>query len=87
MLLKTGNQTFYELLGIDATADKRAVTKAFRKLCLVYHPDHNKQPTANEDFQALKHVYDVLAGSSSRMAYNSRIRAAFNRRSSYNNFA
>jgi hypothetical protein len=75
-LFNKGNQTYYELLGIEITSDKRTITKAFRKLCLIYHPDHNKTSTANEDFHALKHVYDVLAGSSSRMAYNSRLRVA-----------
>jgi DnaJ-domain-containing protein 1 len=37
-----GKRDLYELLGVDRTADKGAVKKAYYKLAKQYHPDTNK---------------------------------------------
>lgn len=33
---------YYEILNIDQNANKNEIKKAFKKLVLKYHPDHNK---------------------------------------------
>ena len=37
---------YYEILGVERTADKDTLKKAFRKLAQKYHPDVNKSPEA-----------------------------------------
>lgn len=71
-LLKDGSQTFYELLEISEDVDEREILKAFRAWARVTHPDHNKDPTATEDFQALQQVYETLKNTKTRLAYNCR---------------
>ena len=33
---------FYEILGVDKSADQAEIKKAYRTMALKYHPDHNK---------------------------------------------
>ena len=41
-------KTYYEILGVDKTADADTIKKAYRKLVRKYHPDVSKKPDATE---------------------------------------
>ncbi|RYG26310.1 MAG: molecular chaperone DnaJ, partial [Burkholderiales bacterium] len=34
-------RSFYEILGVEKTADEKALKSAFRKKAMEYHPDRN----------------------------------------------
>jgi curved DNA-binding protein CbpA len=40
------NADYYGALGIDSTATKKQVSKAFRKAAVRYHPDKDPSPEA-----------------------------------------
>lgn len=64
------NQTYYELLGIQRTADATAIKKAYRTLARKYHPDVSKEVDAEEKFKALGEAYEVLKDPDKRKAYD-----------------
>ncbi|MGE0200059.1 MAG: DnaJ C-terminal domain-containing protein [Candidatus Melainabacteria bacterium] len=59
---------YYQILGVDRTADEKAIKAAFRKLAREYHPDVNP---ANEDkFKELNEAYEVLSDAKKRQMYD-----------------
>jgi curved DNA-binding protein CbpA len=69
--------TFYELLGVPETADSEAITRAFRKLAKLYHPDGNPDGGAQTAsmFKALVTAYDTLRDDGLRASYDAELRA------------
>lgn len=61
---------FYEILGVENTADSKSIRKAYRKKALRFHPDHNKAPTAKDDFQFLAKVHETLSDEKKRAYYD-----------------
>ena len=57
------SQGFYEALGVDPSVNKATLTKAYKQLCLVHHPDKGGLPAK---FLFLKFAYDVLHNDASR---------------------
>ena len=41
-----GQRSFYEILGVEKTANSAAIKKAYHKLALLSHPDKNKDDPA-----------------------------------------
>ena len=60
----------YRTFGITRDAAPSQVKKAFKRLSLEFHPDKNPSPTAQEDFQRVKHTHDVLMNPELRSAYD-----------------
>ena len=46
-------KSLYETLGVGENANADEIKKAYRKLARQYHPDVNKDPTAEEKFKEI----------------------------------
>ncbi|MXP42791.1 molecular chaperone DnaJ [Altererythrobacter soli] len=69
---------YYELLGVDRTADDRTIKAAYRKLAMQHHPDRNGGCKDNEaKFKAISAAYDCLKDPQKRAAYDRYGHAAF----------
>jgi len=61
---------YYTTLGIDRNATQDEVKRGYRKLARKYHPDINKEATAEERFKAIGEAYEVLQDVEKRAAYD-----------------
>lgn len=66
----TMSQDFYELLGVERTADATMIKKAFRKRARELHPDVNPEPTAEAQFRRVTEAYEVLSDDERRSIYD-----------------
>ncbi len=68
---------YYDILGVNRSADAAAIRKAFRKLARKYHPDVNASDDATQRFQEVQEAYDVLSDPDKRKRYDQFGHAAF----------
>lgn len=61
---------YYEILGISRNATEDEIKKAFRTLARKYHPDINKDPSAEEKFKEVGEAYEVLSDPQKRQSYD-----------------
>ena len=62
---------YYETMGVERTATKEEIRKAFRKLARKYHPDvAEDKSTAEAKFQELNEAYEVLGDPEKRKKYD-----------------
>lgn len=50
----------YKTLGVDRSADKGAIKKAYFNLAKQYHPDSNKDPKAKDRYVEVQEAYEIL---------------------------
>ncbi|MCQ2521775.1 MAG: molecular chaperone DnaJ [Lachnospiraceae bacterium] len=69
---------YYEVLGVEKTADDAAIKKAYRGLAKKYHPDMNPgDEAAAEKFKEASEAYAVLSDAEKRRQYDQFGHAAF----------
>ena len=62
---------YYEILGVERSADEAALKKAYRRLAMKHHPDRNPgDADAEANFKEAKEAYEILSDSDKRAAYD-----------------
>src|ERR671925_2310062 len=61
---------YYRILGVDRSADEKAIKSAYRKLARKYHPDVAKGKDAGERFREVTEAYEVLSDPEKRQRYD-----------------
>ena len=66
----SGYKDYFQVLGVDRSADAGAIKRAFRKLARQYHPDVNPGDQAAEaKFKEVSEAYEVLSDPEKRRKY------------------
>lgn len=62
---------YYEVLGVEKTASKEDLKKAYRKLAMQFHPDRNPDDKdAEEKFKEAAEAYEILSSDEKRANYD-----------------
>src|ERR671935_352629 len=69
---------YYDVLGVERTADESELKSAFRKLAMKWHPDRNPGDKSSEvRFKEINEAYEILKDADKRAAYDRFGHAAF----------
>ncbi len=61
---------YYEMLGVDRSATKEDIRRAYKRLAKKYHPDLNKDPGAADKFKEINEAAAVLGDDKRREQYD-----------------
>lgn len=67
----------YETLGVSRNATSADIKRAYRRLAVLYHPDKNSDPAAENFFKEVNVAYDVLSDPVKKRAYDLRRETMF----------
>ena len=68
---------YYQILGVQSTADDSALKSAYRKLAKEFHPDTNKAPEAEAKFKEINEAYETLKDAGKRAQYDAQRTGGF----------
>lgn len=75
---------YYEVLGVNKSANASEIKKAYRKLAIKYHPDKNPDDKgAEEKFKEAAEAYDVLSNPEKKQRYDQFGHAGMGNRGGY----
>ena len=63
-------ESYYELLQVQPTADVEVIRAAYRSLARRYHPDQNPSPSAEATTKRLNAAWEVLSDPAKRAEYD-----------------
>ncbi|GAA4495960.1 molecular chaperone DnaJ [Pseudaeromonas paramecii] len=62
---------YYEVLGVERSADEKDIKKAYKRLAMKLHPDRNRGSNDTEEqFKEVKEAYEILSDPQKRAAYD-----------------
>ncbi len=61
---------YYKTLNVERGATADEIKRSYRKLAREFHPDINKEPTAEAKFKEIGEAYEVLSDTEKRAAYD-----------------
>ncbi|MBI4217936.1 MAG: molecular chaperone DnaJ, partial [Elusimicrobia bacterium] len=66
----TTKRDYYEILGVNKNASAEELKAAYRNLAKKFHPDINKDKSAEEKFKEANEAYEVLSDPNKRQLYD-----------------
>jgi len=63
-------KSLYETLEVSENATEAEIKKAYRKLARKYHPDVNKEASAEEKFKEINAAYEILSDKEKKEQYD-----------------
>lgn len=76
-----GDETHYDVLGVSRGASGDEIKSAYRKLVKDVHPDHNDNPSAEEEFTKVHRAFTVLKDDDKRAEYNAHLNSGSTQKS------
>ncbi len=61
---------YYRIIGVTPDADDSLIKNRYHERAKIWHPDHNSDDTAKENFQKLSVAYKIISDENKRLMYD-----------------